>query len=506
MRHIYYFLFLVFCYCHTSQAKEEGMFAIIEVEILDSNAVDVTGELQLHLGEYFSFRYPIRVSNRTETRKVNNKDLLAFRLPLTEHTNFMEVKYMSPNQGGSLKYSGFFLKQQPFLIQDGDSLRIKITGDSLNVSGRGSDRLNLQLGIGRIASNARYNGADTGGADADIEKFIDVRSKVAAEQLKFLKKHKNSISPKTYDLMYFDIIGFRNLTIVSKINSMIVGNPDIGKERDRLNIEAYHLLTDGYLNYHEPYTDEWHMSPYFMDYLFFREVLLMKVTKLIDLVPAKRMMNGHELFQRLSEKFTGSIKERLLLMGAAYLIGNEIESDDYLYSASEYITTQPYRHLVLSLSSNRRVGKAAYNFSLPDSSGNLVRLTDFRGKAVVIDFWFTGCIPCRNLKEMMEPIVQSYDKDEVVFVTISIDKSADVWKEQGIKSGLYTHKGGVDLFTNGQGWNTSVVKYYNLTGLPSLLIIDKKGKLVSASPPRPNSNENTDKLKLLIDLAIGNGE
>src|SRR5690606_19740840 len=154
-------------------------------------------------------------------------------------------------------------------------------------------------------------------------------------------------------------------------------------------------------------------------------------------------------------------------------IQNEIESDNYLYSASEYITTQPYRHLVLSLCSNRRVGKAAYNFSLPDSSGNLVRLTDFRGKAVVIDFWFTGCIPCRNLKEMMEPIVQSYDKDEVVFVTISIDKSAEVWKEQGIKSGLYTHNGGVDLFTNGQGWNAPVVKRYNLTSVPSLLIIDK---------------------------------
>lgn len=482
------------------------MFAIIEVEILDSNAIDVTGELQLRLGEYFSFRYPIRVSTRTETRKVNNEDLLTFHFQLPKNTNFMEVKYMSPNQNGSLRYSGFFLKQQPFLIRDGDSLRLKITADSLSVSGRGSERLNLQLDIGRIASNAIYNGAGRDRADVDIETFIDMRSKVAAEQLKFLEKHKNSISPNMYDLMFFDIIGLRNLTIVSKINSMIVGDPDIEKEQKRRNMKAYHLLTDGYFSCHEPFTDDWHTSPYFMDYLFFREVLLINLTKLNEAVSAKPIINGHELFQHLSEKFTGNIKERLLLMGVAYLIRNEIESDDYLYRASEELVAQPYRHLVRSLSSNRLVGKAAFNFSLPDSSGNLVQLSDFRGKAVVIDFWFTGCIPCRNLKEWMEPIIQLYDKDEVVFVTISIDKSVEVWKEQGIKSGLYTHTGGVDLFTNGQGWNAPVVKRYNLTSVPSLLIIDKKGKLISASPPRPNSDENTDRLKQLIDLAISMDE
>lgn len=483
------------------------MFAIIEVEILDSNAVDVTGELQLHLGEYFSFRYPIRVSNRTETRKVNNKDVLAFHLPLTEHTNFLEVKYMSPNQGGSLKYSGFFLKQQPFLIQDGDSLRIKITADSLNVSGRGSDRLNLQLGIGRIASNARYNGADTGGADADIEKFIDVRSKVAAEQLKFLKKHKNSISPKTYDLMYFDIIGLRNLLIVSKINSMSVNNSGVrNKKKSRLSEVAYEFLKDECWGDNTSFTDDWHLSPYFMDYLFFKELLLTKISKLNKPLSERTKINENELIKLLSGKYTGKIKERLLLMGIAYLMRNETQSNNYLSAVTRQITTQPYKDLALVLSSNYGIGEAAFNFSLPDSSGNLVSLMDFRGKAVVIDFWFTGCIPCLHLKEWMEPIIRSYDDDEVVFITISIDKSAEVWKEQGIKSGLYTHKGGVDLFTNGQGWNAPIVKHYNLNSLPSLLIIDKKGKLISASPPRPNSNENTDKLKLLIDLAIGNGE
>jgi len=484
-----------------------GLSAIIDVEIADSNASHTKGELLIRLNDYLSFRYPNNIHTRTYVKKVNNQDLHRFPVQLSDRTNFMEVDYMSPVGNGSVKRSGFFLKQFAFLIRDGDSIRIRINKDSLGFRGKGAVRLNLQLGLESIENDYKFdaNNMDSNAA-AYVQRFITLRKKIAEQQITLLNGYKDSVEQEVYNRLYFDIIGRRNLTLISVVNAMMVGGASIEKEeKDRFNRVAYQILMESLPDFDVPFSDDWHQSPYFMDYLLFKELFLIKQMAFGTKDSKEIAVTEDELYRILTEKYAGRIKERLLLMGASYLIRNELPSENYLHDISRDITTWPYRDLALSLYANRGVGKLAYEFSLPDSSGNLVNLADFHGKAVVVDFWFTGCIPCRNLKKMMEPIISYYKKKEVVFITISVDKSIEFWKEKGIKSGLYTHKGGIDLITNGQGQNAPIVKHYNLTGYPSLLIIDKKGKLISASPPRPSSNDNIAKLKSLIDLAIDGG-
>ena len=70
------------------------------------------------------------------------------------------------------------------------------------------------------------------------------------------------------------------------------------------------------------------------------------------------------------------------------------------------------------------VGKSAYNFTLPDSTGRMVSMKDFKGKVVFIDVWATWCGPCREQFPFLKAIEEEYkDNSDIVFMGISIDRS-----------------------------------------------------------------------------------
>jgi len=54
--------------------------------------------------------------------------------------------------------------------------------------------------------------------------------------------------------------------------------------------------------------------------------------------------------------------------------------------------------------SGQRVGEAARDFSLPDSSGNLVSLSNYRGKIIFLNFWATWCGACRGEMASLESL------------------------------------------------------------------------------------------------------
>jgi thiol-disulfide isomerase/thioredoxin len=69
------------------------------------------------------------------------------------------------------------------------------------------------------------------------------------------------------------------------------------------------------------------------------------------------------------------------------------------------------------------IGKSAYNFSIPDSTGKMVSMKDFKGKVVLIDVWATWCGPCKAQMPFLKEIEEEYaNKADIVFVGISTDK------------------------------------------------------------------------------------
>ena len=68
------------------------------------------------------------------------------------------------------------------------------------------------------------------------------------------------------------------------------------------------------------------------------------------------------------------------------------------------------------------VGKEGPDFSLPNLDETTVRLSDYRGKVVFLNFWATWCKPCREEMPSMEVLYRNFERDGLVVLAISIDR------------------------------------------------------------------------------------
>ncbi len=117
------------------------------------------------------------------------------------------------------------------------------------------------------------------------------------------------------------------------------------------------------------------------------------------------------------------------------------------------------------------VGKEAPDFSLPNLDEQTVRLSDYRGKVVFLNFWATWCKPCREEMPSMEVLYKNFDRNGLVVLDVSIDRvttKKDI--PPFIKSMNLTFPVLVD------SWGQTD-KRYKLMGVPETYIIDQHGVL-----------------------------
>jgi peroxiredoxin len=72
------------------------------------------------------------------------------------------------------------------------------------------------------------------------------------------------------------------------------------------------------------------------------------------------------------------------------------------------------------------VGSAAADFTLPDVDGRQVRLSDFRGKTVLLAFWATWCLPCKEELPTLQKIDVQYRDKGLVILTINDEAPATI--------------------------------------------------------------------------------
>jgi cytochrome oxidase Cu insertion factor (SCO1/SenC/PrrC family) len=118
--------------------------------------------------------------------------------------------------------------------------------------------------------------------------------------------------------------------------------------------------------------------------------------------------------------------------------------------------------------------------TLEDGKRKKVSLSDCKGKVLVLDFWFTGCINCMNFyRSSLSKAEEYYKRDtNVVFMSVNVDRDRAMWLKS-LANGRYASKRSVNLFTEGLGAGHPLIKLYRVSSYPQVIIISKKGKPLS---------------------------
>lgn len=113
------------------------------------------------------------------------------------------------------------------------------------------------------------------------------------------------------------------------------------------------------------------------------------------------------------------------------------------------------------------LGQPAPDFALENAAGDVVRLSDFRGKTVVVNFWATWCAPCR--KEFPELVKLYEGSTDVVIIGVNLQENADQVRAFADEFGAE-----FPLVIDADG---TVAESYRLLGLPSTYFVDAGGVL-----------------------------
>jgi len=117
------------------------------------------------------------------------------------------------------------------------------------------------------------------------------------------------------------------------------------------------------------------------------------------------------------------------------------------------------------------LGRAAAPFSLPLFDGGQLSLADQRGKVVIVDFWASWCVPCREEAPLLEATWRAYRDRGVVLVGVNFQDREEAARSFIREFGL--------TFPNGHDVGSRIAVDYGVYGIPELFFVTREGRIAS---------------------------
>ncbi|CAM4112543.1 Redoxin [Pedobacter westerhofensis] len=367
-------------------------------------------------------------------------------------------------------------------IEEGDDIHIVFSGDGSSFpkpdefifSGQGSGKLIARTKImagevrtyRNISAHRKYD-------KLILDSLVSAANTAWQADLELLKPFKKEISALMYQQLQADIYaraaafslgyisGQRKQYTTAENLDYLYAKLDQGKPKILAAVQS--------------------QSAEYMSYLLFRAL------EMVALKNVSKQDRPLAICKELILQNKGLVLEKTLMRYLCrYPTVTNSRNPEEVYSlALEYIRSPANRKYLIALSESRKAGAMAYNFSLPDTSGHIFRLSDFKNKVVVIDCWFTGCSSCSGMAKRVEKeVLPSFiHNPDVVFVSVCADKDRSMWLKS-VKGGFYTNPGSINLFTEGMGTSHPFLKKYNLQGFPRFILVGRDGRMFASEMPR----------------------
>ena len=208
----------------------------------------------------------------------------------------------------------------------------------------------------------------------------------------------------------------------------------------------------------------------------------------LDRVFAKIINSGHDIANRISAATTGFIVSHPQSSVSAFQLNLystiwDVDTVLSLYNKlGPNIQNSFYGNNIKKIKDaigDNSEGKPAKNFVAADINGAGIQLSSFKGKPILLDFWASWCLPCRDAIPHIKMLYSRYHGKGLEIISISCDDDVKAWKKAVEKDSTSIWHNVLGNYKNGVTTTNNLPPYikdiYAVYGIPVIVIIDKNG-------------------------------
>lgn len=422
-----------------------------------------------------------------------------FKLEIMENDPFYLTLVYKSSEGNRTELF------KSYLAEPGDDISLSFKTDfrvdlgkkllniqNIRFSGKGTEKYICQYSIEQNEKvnliklqGQRKPRVDTG-QFAGLRNAIHLASNLENGNYNILNRYQLAMSELAFEMMRINLYSKKMITIYKQLKTMSkeIRVLKVGS-RERFLVQ-YYLATDKPADFSN--------SLLSLSSLYASSLLLKYEFENVAL-------NKEEKLARIYSIPVQSLKERVLTEYVLKDFTRFAAPNDVVDTVLKSMADKDYIRLIHTMVKAQSIGAKVFDFSLPDTHGNLIKLSNYLGKVVFIDFWFTGCGGCAIYhKSVLSKVEKKFENDSsVVFIAVSIDNNKDNWI-RSVREGIYTSATAVNLYTNGLGANHPIIKQFAVTAYPRPIIIDKWGKLFNNK--RDDLRKSSERLSAVLLEAI----
>ena len=120
------------------------------------------------------------------------------------------------------------------------------------------------------------------------------------------------------------------------------------------------------------------------------------------------------------------------------------------------------------------IGGTPPDIALNTPEGEELKLSDLRGKVVLVDFWASWCGPCRRENPNVKKVYEKYKDRGFDILGVSLDRKNEAWLQAIAKDGLEWHH-----ISDLKGWQSAAASAYGVRSIPATFLLDADGKIIA---------------------------